>query len=67
MMSIMDEAFLRFPHLGIQIFEKLDDKNLAKCKEVTRSWSNFIDNENLPRKRIEQNWEKSLIEYPWLP
>ena len=63
-MSIMEEGFLRFPHLGIQIFEKLDDSNLAKCRKVNRSWSYFIDFEELPWKRIQQNWDKSLREYP---
>ena len=55
MMSIMEEVFLRFPHIGIQFFEKLDDSNLAKCREVSKSWKNFIDSEELPRKRIHHN------------
>ena len=41
----MEEVFLRFPHIGIQFFEKLDDSNLAKCREVSKSWKNFIDSE----------------------
>ena len=60
----MEEVFLRFPHIGIKIFEKLDDSNLAKCREVSKSWKNFIDSEELPRKRIHRNWEKTLQDYP---
>ena len=56
----MEEVFMRFPHIGIQFFEKLDDSNLAKCREVSKSWKNFIDSKELPRKRIHQNWEKTL-------
>ena len=63
-MSIMEEVFLRFPHIGIQFFEKLDDSNLAKCREVSKSWKNFIDSEELPRKRVHRNWEKTLQDYP---
>ena len=43
---------LRFPHLSEQIFQKLDDKSLFKCREVQRSWQDIIDNRNYPWLRI---------------
>ena len=43
---------LRFPHLGQSIFEMLDDENLVKCKEVSKSWSFFMDGERFFWKRI---------------
>ena len=43
---------LRFPHLPEQIFQKLDDESLSKCREVTRSWQNIIDGRNYPWLRI---------------
>ena len=61
---MMEEALLRFPHLGTQIFESLDDSNLAKSRKVARSWLKFIDSEEMPWKRIQKNWESSLQEYP---
>ena len=64
MMSMMEEALLRFPHLGTQIFESLDDSTLAKSRKVARSWLNFIDSEEMPWKRIQKKWESSLQEYP---
>ena len=64
MTSVMKEVLLRFSHLGIQIFENLGESDLAKCRKVTKPWLNFIDDENLPSKRIHQNWERSLQEYP---
>ena len=64
MMSMMEEALLRFPHLGTQIFKNLDDSNLAKSREVARSWLKFIDSKEMPWKRIQKNWERSLQEYP---
>ena len=49
----MKENFLlRFPHLGQSVFENLDDKNLVKCKEMSRSWSFYMDRERFFWKRI---------------
>ena len=42
----MDEIFLvRFPHLGVQIFQELEVGSLLNCKQVSRSWENFIETE----------------------
>ena len=43
---------LRFPHLPEQIFQKLDNENLFKCREVAKSWQNLIDGRNYPWFRI---------------
>ena len=42
----MNDLISRFPHLMDQILQKLDDKGLAKSRDVTRSWQNFIDVKN---------------------
>ena len=60
----MEEALLRFPHLGVQIFENLDDSNLVKSRKLARSWLNFIDFEEMPWKRTQKNWERSMKDYP---
>ena len=41
----MDEVILRFPHLGVQIFQELDVGSLLNYKQVSRSWENFIETE----------------------
>ena len=42
----MDEIFLvRFPHLGVQIFQELEVGSLLNCKQVSRPWKNFIETE----------------------
>ena len=41
----MDEIILRFPHLGVQIFQELEVGSLLNCKQVSRSWKNFIETE----------------------
>ena len=38
----MELTFLRFPHIGEQILEKLDDQSLFKCQNVSKPWQNFI-------------------------
>ena len=53
----MEEAFLRFPHLSEQIFQKLNNKNLNKCRKIGRVWQRYIDFENLP-------WHRILAENP---
>ena len=41
----MEELLLRFPHIGIKIFEELDNQNVTLCRTVTTSWKSFIDGE----------------------
>ena len=54
----MDElVFGRCPHIGKQVFEELDNKNLTKCREVCKSWQEFIDNENIA-------WNRILMKFP---
>ena len=48
----MDNLILRFAHVVERIFEQLDDKSLAKCREVEKSWQKFIDERNYPWIRI---------------
>ena len=43
---------LRFPHVLEQVFQKLDDRSLFKCREVARSWQNIIDGRNYPWLRV---------------
>ena len=48
----MEELMLRFPHLPEQIFQKLDNSSLFKCREVVRSWKNLIDGKNYTWLRV---------------
>ena len=41
----MDEISVRFSHLAENIFEKIDDKTLAKCKFVSKKWQAYINNQ----------------------
>ena len=56
----MEEVLLRFPHIGKQMFEELDNGSLIKCQEVNESWRGFIDGEKIVPFRII----KSLTNVP---
>ena len=52
----MEVVLLRFPHIGYQIFEQLDNPFFTICREVSKSWEKFIDNDKLPWiRKIVQN------------
>ena len=40
--QIMEEVLIRFPHLGDKILKKLDSKSLFNCKEVNRTFEDFM-------------------------
>ena len=50
----MDNIISRFPGLAARIFDSLDDENLVNCKTVSRSWSEFTENEVFYLRRIVQ-------------
>ena len=50
--SHMNIIMLRFPHLAEQILQKLDNKGLAKSREVDCFWEKFIDERDYPWLRI---------------
>ena len=49
--ATMEEVFLRFPHLKEDIFNALDDKNFANCKEVSNVWYNNLDDQKFLKER----------------
>ena len=48
----LQHLMLRFPHLPEQIFQKLNNESLFKCREVSSSWQNTIDGRNYHWLRI---------------
>ena len=56
----MDNIISRFPGLAARIFNSLDDENLVKSKTVSRSWSEFSDNEVFFSRRIIK---KLIVDY----
>ena len=68
----MEEVLVRFPHIGDQVFKQLDNEDLIKCRKISPSWNEFINNQKLPwirmlkkyqcelefNKRILEEWQK---------
>ena len=52
----MRDLILRFPHVAEQIFQQLDSKSLAKCREVHRLLQKFIDERNYPSLQYKAIW-----------
>ena len=51
----MQSVFVKIPVLGDKIIRELDNSSLVKCKEVKRSWYNFIKAEKILWFRKIQN------------
>ena len=51
-LSDMEEVYLRFQHLSEQIFNNLDNKSLVNCKEVSRSWNNFLEGQKFLHVKV---------------
>ena len=54
----MNEINVRFSHLAENIFDKLDDKTLAKCRFVSKKWQAYIDNQ----KTLNVRKIKTIVE-----
>ena len=52
----MESIFSKIPDLGEKIFKEIDNQSLVKCKEVQRSWYNFIKEEKVLWFRMIQNY-----------
>ena len=45
----------RFPHIAEQIFEKIKKESLKICRLLSKSWLQYIDNQNLLWKKIVED------------
>ena len=49
----------RFPHIAEQIFEKITKESLKICRLLSKSWLQYIDNQNFLWKKIVED-EKEI-------
>ena len=63
----MEEVNFRFQHLGEQIFNSLDNKSLVNCREVSRSWQNFLESQKFLHAKIilETVTKMHKVGKPW--
>ena len=60
----MEIIALRFPHITDQIFELINNKSITKCREVEKTWLRFIDEDDLPWKRILRKYPVEMGQTP---
>ena len=41
----MERIVKHFPHIAAQIFDLLDDESLSKCRQVKKSWKDFLESQ----------------------
>ena len=59
----LNSVLKRFPHLGVEIFNNLDNKNLTKCKEVSRYQRKFLEKEKLLWTRMIEKYYVNHLEF----
>ena len=70
----LDEMMLRFPHIVQDVLEELDNKSLTNCRNMSRIFCHFIDNEKFYSVRkiqggvrmteFQLQWNKVLKNIP---
>ena len=56
--KIQIDMLLRLPHIGAQIFDSVDNSSLLKCKEASRPWYDFINEQKFSWVRMIQKYIK---------
>ena len=71
----IEEIFARFPHLTEAIFVRLDDRSLASCREVNKTWQEFVDIQRIywirkilkyanPQSKFHEEWKTVVDKTP---
>jgi ankyrin repeat protein len=69
----MDQIILRFPVIAEQIFGELDDQNLTKCREISKTWCDATERLQWTRKiqrltkenkKHQDSWKLVLVKIP---
>ena len=61
--STMTEVFLRFPHLSEDIFNALDNKTFTICKEVSKVWDNYLNDQKFVQERRVRMIKKMIKKF----
>ena len=65
---LIDTLITRFPAIGKQIFESLDNKSLQNCRQASRYWNAYMNEYHIPWIGLIQKIVKqSNPEYPESP
>ena len=59
----MEEVLLRFPHLKENIFNALDNHAFAICKEVSKVWDNYLNDQKFVQERRVRMIKKMIKKF----
>ena len=59
----MEEFIARFPVIGQEIFNQLDNQTLTKCKEVSRDLNQFLEDDRLVWTRIIKKYDVNHVDF----
>ena len=52
---VLEDFFVKFPHLTEKIFDHLENTSLAECRKVSGSWQSYLDEQKILQVRIIQS------------
>ena len=58
--SVIDGIILRFPDVAQGIFKKLNDETLTTCRNVSRLWCDYLDDQKFCWVRMIQRYRKNM-------
>ena len=60
---VISDMILKFPTIAEAIFKEIDNQNIAKCRNVSPLWCNFIDDQKLPWIRKIQKFRRKTEKF----
>ena len=58
-----EDFLLRFPTIGEEIFDQLDNENLVNCKGISRVWRSIVDESKIVWRRKIQRFNENHVEF----
>ena len=58
--SVIDGIILRFPVVAQGIFKELNNETLTTCRNVSRLWCDYLDNQKFCWVRMIQKYRKNM-------
>ena len=59
----MEEILLRFPKLGQDIFNQINDQSLVASRKVNKVWNTFLDNNRFFWIRVIKSYRRNQVGY----
>ena len=59
----IDDLIIRFPTIAEAIFKEVDNQSIAKCRNVSPLWCDFIDDQKLPWIRKIQKFRRKTEKF----